>query len=156
MKRRTALSLVVASLVVTAACSEPGRIVFPSSPTTLSVPPAAPGAPSTATPISVGQNVRATVTLDDRRCDIDHDLQPCAQFVIVPETTGLLWVRLSSAGPSELALRIAGLVRGYDVKQIEGSASVVAGQKYEVSVALHFAKDGNIDQLFELTTKLDH
>jgi hypothetical protein len=83
-------------------------------------------------------------------------LQPCAQFAIVPETSGILWVRLSSAGPSELALRIAGLVRGYDVKQIEGSASVIGGQKYEVSVALHYAMNGNTDQLFELTTKLDH
>jgi len=156
MTRRTALSLVVAALVVTAACSEPGRIIFPTSPTNLSIPPATPGAPSTATPISVGQSVRATVALSDKTCEVDHDLQPCAQFAIVPDTTGLLWVRLTSAGPSELALRIAGLVRGYDVRQIEGSASVIAGQKYEVSVALHFAKDGNTDQLFELTTKLDH
>ncbi len=66
-----------------------------------------------------------------------------------------LWVRLSSAGPSELALRIAGLVRGYSINQIEGSANVIGGQTYEVSVALHYAMDGNIDQLFELTTKLD-
>ena len=156
MKRRSTLPLVVVALFVTAACSEPGRIVLPSSPSTLVGPPALPGAPSTATPISVGQSVRATVTLSDRTCDVDQHLQPCSQFAIVPETTGLLWVRLSSAGPSELALKIAGLVRGYDVKQIEASARVIGGQKYEVSVALHNAMNGNTGQIFELTTRLDH
>ena len=63
---------------------------------------------------------------------------------------------MSSAGPSELALKIAGLVRGYDVKQIEASARVIGGQKYEVSVALHNAMNGNTGQIFELTTRLDH
>lgn len=154
MDRRIALPFVVVWLFVLAACESRPYLVIPTSPTG-TIPRAIPGAPPTATPISVGQNVRATVTLSDAMCDFDHYLQPCAQFAIVPSTSGTLWVRLSSAGPSELALKIAGLVRGYDVNQIEGSANVSAGQKYEVSVALHYAPNGNTDQPFELTTKLD-
>ena len=106
MDHKTALSFVVVGLFMAAACSEPGRLILPTSPTG-TIPQALPGA------------------------------------------------ELSSAGPSELALKIAGLVRGYDVNRIEGSANVSAGQRYEVSVALHYAKNGNTNQAFELTTRLE-
>lgn len=116
MKRRTVLSLVVAGLFALAGCNHESRssLVIPTTPT-VSIPRALPGAPPNATPISVGQNVRATVTLSDTPCEFGHGPEPCLQFAIVPSTSGLLWVQLSSAGPSMLALKIAHVVRGYSV-----------------------------------------
>jgi hypothetical protein len=156
MNRQTALPFVVAALFVTAACNHESRssLVIPTTPT-VSIPRALPGAPPNATPISVGQNVRATVTVSDTPCEFGYGPEPCQQFSIVPSTTGLLWVRLSAAGPSELALKIAGVVRGYGSDRIEGTANVSAGQVYEVSVSLHYAKDGKTSQPFELTTGIE-
>ena len=159
MDRRIALLFVVATLFVTAACNESrASLVIPTSPSpapSANVPRAFPGAPPTATLISVGQAVRATVALSDAPCEFGHGPEPCLQFAIVPSTSGLLWVQLSSAGPSLLALKIAHVVRGYSVNRIEGTANVSAGQTYEVSVSLNAAEGGNTSQLFDLTTKLD-
>ena len=153
MDRKAVLPFVVAALFAAAACNESrNSLVIPTTPT-VSIPRALPGAPPTATPISVGQNVRATVALSDTPCEFGHGPEPCVQFAIVPATSGLLWVQLSSAGPSGLALKIAGVVR-YGVSRIEGTANVSAGQTYEVSVSLNDARNGNTQQPFELTTSL--
>jgi hypothetical protein len=53
-----------------------------------------------------------------------------------------------------LALKIAGVVRGYSINRIEGTANVSAGQTYEVSVSLHYPKGGNTQQSFELTSSI--
>jgi len=155
MNRRTAFSFVVAGLLVTASCSQEsgGSLLIPTSPT-VSVPRALPGAPPTATPISVGQKVQATVTQSDTPCEFGYGPEPCLQFAIAPSTSGLLWVQLNSPGPSELALKIAGVVRGYSVTRIEGTANVSAGQTYEISVSLHYAMNGNLHQPFELTSSI--
>lgn len=156
MKRRTALPFVVAGLFVSAACSVQSRpsLAIPTTPT-VSVPRALPGAPPNATPISVGQEVRATVTAFDTPCEFSWGPEPCVEFSIVPSTSGSLWVRLSSAGPSELGLRIAAEVAGYDVNRIERSALVSAGSTYAVRVSLHFARDGNTNQAFALTSGIE-
>ena len=91
MNRRTALPFVVVGTFITAACSEPRGRIFLTSPTA-GMPRAVTGAAPTATPISVGQNVRATVSLSDTPCEFGHGPEPCLQFAIVPSTSGLLWV----------------------------------------------------------------
>ena len=156
MKRRTALPFVVAALLVTVACSEPGRIVFPSSPTPAAVPRAFGGASPNATPITVGEHVRATVALSDAGCEFGYGPEPCLQFAITPADSGVLSVQLQSDGPSELALMIAGVVSGYSTSSIQGRASVSGGTTYEVRVSLHGAAPGKATQLFELTTSLVH
>jgi hypothetical protein len=152
----------VAALVVTLACERSQTsFAIPTSPSA-TIPPivAAPtppgGAAPTATSISVGQTVRAAVTLSDGACDkyLTEAIDPCLRYAIVPSEAGLLRVQLNSPGPSELALRIGGVVYGYTVERIEHTVRVSAGVTYELSVALHNAKSGNTSQLFELTTSL--
>ena len=155
MTHTTALPFVVSALLVTAACSEPRGLIFPSSPT-VSIPGALPGAPPSATPITVGQTVRATVTLSDQRCEFTWGPEPCVEFSIVASETGVLWVQLSSAGPSELGLKIAAEGAGYHVNRIERKALVSAGTKYAVRVSFHNAPKGIVDQAFELISGIEH
>ena len=156
MNRHAALLFIVAALLMTAACSEPGRLLLPASPSPVAtIPRATTGAPATATPISIGQTVKAIVALSDTPCEFSWGPEPCLQFSIVPVTSGLLWVQVSSAGPSELGLRIATEVALYSVGRMEGKALVTAGSTYAVRVSLHNAAGGNVAQSFELTSGVE-
>jgi len=156
-----ALLLLTTGFVVTVACSGshmPAGVPTapsPSSPTVTSPPVV--GASSTAIPISVGQTVRATVALSDAACDT-HFLtdapDPCLRYAIASPTSGQLRIHVSSGGPSWLALRVGQVVRGYGVEMVDGAVDVIAGDTYEVSVALHQTVGANRSQSFELTTSL--
>jgi hypothetical protein len=153
---RTILPALIAGLVVTAACDRPNRAI-PTAPTVTAVPIAAAAAAPKGTPISVGQTVRATVTASDAPCDT-HFLtdapDPCLRYAVAPSASGRLRVRVTSAGPSWLTLRIGEELRLYGIQDVDGTVSVSAGAMYEVSVALHQAVAGNTSQPFELTTSL--
>jgi hypothetical protein len=155
-KRRTRaieLFMIGAVLAVTPACGERlGSYAAPTAPT--ATIPTTVGRSPTTTPISVGQTVRATVTLADAPCDLGHGPQPCVRYTIVPVEAGGLRVQLSAPGPNELALLIGGLLSGYGVERIEGTVIVRAGLAYDVSVVLTDAKSGSASQAFELTTSV--
>ena len=157
MTKRTQQAIVLLMLspplATMAGCSE-RRDAF-SIPTSPSSPiPVTVGAAPRAIPISVGQTVRATVTLADAPCDLGHGPQPCVRYAIVPVLSGGLLVQLSAPGPNELALVIGAVLSGYGVDRIEGSVRVSEGLTYEVSVALTDAKAGSTSQVFELTTSI--
>ena len=157
MTKRTQQAIVLLMLspplATLAGCSQ-GRGSFSTPTSPSSSTPVTVVAVPRATPISVGQTVRATVTMADAPCDLGHGPQPCVHYAIVPAQSGGLSVQLSSPGPNELALVIGAVVSGYGVARIEGSVRVSEGLAYQVSVALTDAKAGSTSQTFELTTVL--